>query len=45
MIKLISRNSTKNIMQKYQLSMKIRINEYAMAKEFININKDCHCVT
>jgi len=36
----------KLIMQRSnQLSVEIEINENTMAKELINLNKDCHCVT
>jgi len=29
-------------MQSKQLSVEIRINENVVAKQFINVNKDCH---
>ena len=28
-----------------QLSVEVRMNKNTMAKELINVNKDCHCVT
>jgi len=44
MTQLMRNNAKSHHVRSNQLSVEIRRNENAMAKELITIKKDCHCV-